>query len=223
MERKTIKVASVGQWRDVGKAKVLTFGGEDRVNYETWSETLAEHIKVGVTIEADVDFTQKTDAQGNTYLHNKVVQIYVDGQPVKSKSRGFTPDSPEKIASIESQKRADLICQLWMAGKIPDNHPLVKEALEWLGKLKIPKFPEPGSTVKVIDKKSGIETSGIMEFANAGEFLTACQKNLGLNKTQVLAGLGAKSLDSVNFADAYVFLKEGRAGTLPPEANNETR
>lgn len=212
-ERKTIKIASVGQWKDVGKAKVLAFSGEDRVNYETWSETLAEHIKVGATIEADVDFSENQGKDGKVYLHNKIVQIFIDGQPVKSRSRGFTPDSPEKINSIESQKRADLICQLWIAGIIREGDPLVAKVKAWLGKLE--EAIEPVPAQRQAEKSSDspatkpashdIPTGG---FANAGEFLTACSKNLGLNRSQVLIKLGIKILDNVNFTDAYQVLKE---------------
>ena len=113
-ERRKIIIASVGKLRDVGKAKVLEFTGEDRVKYETWSEELAKLIIVGNTIEADVEFTENTK-DDQTYYHNKVFQIFIDGQPVKRKSwQGGNQDSPEKLASIESQKRADLICQLWI-------------------------------------------------------------------------------------------------------------
>lgn len=44
-------------------------------------------------------------------------------------------------------------------------------------------------------------------FANAGEFLTACAK-LGFNKTQVLNELKVKTLDNVNLVDAYQLLKK---------------
>lgn len=232
-ERKTIKIISIGQWKDVGKAKVLTFAGEDRINYETWSEILAEHIKVGVTIEADVEFTENV-SQGTTYFHNKVVQIYIDGQPVKSKGRGFTPDTPEKMASIESQKRADLICQLWIAGKITDNDPLIVKALTWLGKLGAESIvsSQPtkvkASAPEPTDNFDNLFPHEILpaqqppgQFANAGEFLMACSKNLMLNKTQVLTYLGVTTLDKINFTDAYALLKESKAPdefdkTFPP-------
>jgi hypothetical protein len=221
-ERKTIKVISVANWRDAGKAKVLEFGGEDHVNYETWSPELAEHIKVGTTIEADVEFTENISGD-KTYHHNKVIQIYVDGQPVKSRSRGFTPDSPEKISSIESQKRADLICQLWIADKITENDPLVVKARAWLSLLGITPAPTAATKSKSLaaDTATGevrnIPPPGASMFNNAGEFLTACSKPpLKLNKTQVLAALkqvGIKApdtLEGVNFADAYQLMFEAQ-------------
>jgi len=45
-------------------------------------------------------------------------------------------------------------------------------------------------------------------FANAGEFLTACQKDFGLNRSQVLDKLGATTFTNVNFTDTYQLLKE---------------
>jgi len=226
MERKTIKIISVGSWRPAGKSEVLTFNSEDRVPYEVWSKELAEYIKVGATIEADVDFSQKQDASGNVYLHNKIVQIYIDGSPIKSKFKGgFTPDSPEKINSIESQKRADLICQLWIAGKIGPDNILVSRVLTWLEKLGITPAPvATKSTAKPLaadtagtGKVESVPPPGTGTFSNAGEFLTACSKPpLKLNKTQVLAALkqaGIKApdtLEGVNFADAYQLMLEAQ-------------
>ncbi|MCJ7828148.1 MAG: hypothetical protein MUP81_00210 [Dehalococcoidia bacterium] len=215
-ERKTIKVISVANWRDAGKAKVLEFGGEDRVNYETWSETLAEHIKVGATIEADVEFTENVSGD-KTYHHNKVIQIYIGGQPVKSRSRGFTPDSPEKLASIESQKRADLICQLWIAGKIPDNDPLVAKVRAWLNLLSI--TPAPAAPAQHQPNATTAKSTEAGTFANAGEFLTTCSKMLGLNKSMVLEILKVDSLNKVNFQDAYLVLKEAKRP--PPESYSD--
>lgn len=216
-ERRTIKVASVGTWRDIGQAKVLEFTGEDRVSYETWSGPLGEHIKAGAEIVADVEFTENTK-DGKTYFHNKVIQVYVDGRPVKSK-QGFSQDSPEKIASIESQKRADLICQLWIAGKIRDESLLAVKLQAWLGNLspeiqskitpEAPKAESPKIKAKEAPTDAAKPQDG--EFANTGEFLTACSKNLGLNRTQVLQKLKTTSLDNINFTDAYNVLKETKA------------
>jgi hypothetical protein len=222
-ERKTIKIISIANWREAGKAKVLEFGGEDHVNYETWSPELAEYIKVGAIIEADIEFTENISGD-KTYHHNKVIQIYIDGQPIKSRSRGFTPDSPEKINSIESQKRADLICQLWIAGKLSDNHPLIVKAQAWLNLLGITPAPISAPVqqlpVKAMDKveaKSAKLEQAMGVFSNAGEFLTACSKPpLKLNKTQVLLALkqvGIKApdtLEGVNFADAYQLMLEAQ-------------
>jgi len=214
-ERKTIKVISIGSWREAGKAKVLEFAGEDRVNYETWSTELAEHIKVGATIEADVEFTENISGD-KTYHHNKVIQIYVDGQPVKRKSwQGGNQDSPEKIVSIESQKRADLICQLWIAGKINIEDPLVTKVRAWLNLLGITSVPTTASpaVAKPVPNASPApaqQPPATGQFANAGEFLMACSKNLMLTKTQVLKKLGIDTLEKVNFQDAYQLLKESK-------------
>jgi len=62
------------------------------------------------------------------------------------------------------------------------------------------------------------------EFANAGEFLTHCSKNLGLNRSQVLKALDAASLDGIQFADAYIFLRdfqEGSRAPVPPPDKKE--
>ncbi|MCJ7630883.1 hypothetical protein MUP77_00565 [Candidatus Bathyarchaeota archaeon] len=209
-ERKTIKIISVANWRDAGKAKVLEFGGEDRVNYETWSESLAEHIKVGATIEADVEFSERIH-EGKTYFHNKVVQIYIDGKPVKSRERPFgVTDSPEKIASIESQKRADLICQLYIAGKIAGDDILIVKARAWLSLLGITAPVAAASATKTpaATTKPTAKPTEAAQFTNAGEFLTTCSKMLGLNKSMVMEILKVDSLDKLNFTDAYLVLKE---------------
>lgn len=212
-ERRTIKIISVGSWRDAGKARVLEFAGEDRVNYETWSETLAEHIKVGATIEADVEFTERIH-ENKTYYHNKVVQIYVDGKPVKSRERGFYQDSPEKMASIENQKRADLICQLWIAGKIDESNFLVAKVQAWLsllGTIPMSVIGTPVMLPTVGEKPIVAKKQEPSIFANAGEFLTACAKPpLKLNRTLVIVALRQanvdvreNTLDKLNFTDAY--------------------
>jgi hypothetical protein len=213
-ERRKIKIVSVGSWRPAGKGEVLEFAGDDRVNYETWSKELAEYIKVGAEIDASVDFSEKVSGD-KTYYHNTVTQIFVDGQPVRSKGRNFGQDSPEKMASIENQKRADLICQLWIAGKIVDNDPLVVKAKAWLSLLGITPAPVAAPVVTKSMAKPSETIPG--QFTNAGEFLTACSKPpLKLNKTQVLAALkqasikAPDSLEGVNFDDAYQVLIEAQ-------------
>lgn len=65
----------------------------------------------------------------------KIISEAVAGQPIAVSSAGgwqARQDSPETRASIESQKRADIIMQGWIAGKLKDDDPLVAQMKSWL-------------------------------------------------------------------------------------------
>ncbi len=210
-ERRNIKVSAVGSWKSVGKGKVLGFDGEDHISYETWSEQIAEHVKVGATLDAEVEFTV-TESQGQTYHHNKVFQLYVDGKPVRTEqSKGnWRPqeDSPEKRKSIEDQKRSDLISQLSIADKITQENILVVKLCKWLELL--------GETTQKVDKAQPTPAGQQAQasgngFSNAGEFLSKCLVELKLSKTQVLKQLAVADITDIkDFKAAYEMLAGGR-------------
>jgi len=123
-------------------------------------------------------------------------------------------ESPEKILSIERQNTATNITQLRIAGVIDDKNPLYKKLLDWFSTrfdtpipTATPK-PEPKKTevekdtddlwgdledTKQASKSNNVpepepKTEGTdlmnLEFANAGEFYTACFKHFKLTKSQ---------------------------------------
>jgi hypothetical protein len=103
--------------------------------YFTFSTRLFETIEKGGEIDCDVNISKREwttdDGEPMTFTDRKVTQIYIDGQPVGGRRGGYG-DSPETRASIEAQKRADIIAQLWIAGKIKDDSPEVKKMRAWL-------------------------------------------------------------------------------------------
>jgi len=129
---------------DKGAIK-LSFKAKDEAGNQLWyftfSKRLFETIEGSKDKEIDAEIvTSEREWDGNTYVDRKVTQIYIDGKPVGGGGGGGYAryqDSPEKIASIEAQKRADIIAQLWIADKIKDTDPLVKQLKGWLGNVPV--------------------------------------------------------------------------------------
>jgi len=78
-----------------------------------------------------------------------------DGQPIAQSFSQYQA-SPEKIASIEAMKRADIIMQGWIAGKIKDDDPLVAQMKDWLSTRQVAEQPkakvEPQASTKNAEK-----------------------------------------------------------------------
>ncbi len=207
MERRTIKVASVGSWRSVGKGALLEFVGEDHVTYETWSKAIGEHIKVGATLDADVEFTLK-ESGDKQYPHNKIMELYVDGKAIGAQAKGGgnwnREKSPEERMSIENQVRAKLITELLIAGKLEVNDSLVTKLRHWLSQLgESP--PKPAQAQPAPLQQATVQSSN--GFTNAGAFLSKCLTDLKLNKTQVLKKLGVGEISEItDFKGSWEFL-----------------
>ena len=217
-ERRKIKVASVAGWRTAGNGKLLDFVGEDRVAYETCDDSLGALVTVGAELEADVVFSEKTAANGQVYHHNTIVQLYAGGQPVKQKqsagARQAAADSPEKLASSEDRVRARIIADLWIAGKAEDS--MVTDLLHWLSKWRdsavdkpqLQPNPKPATTAPPPSQVGGTDAG----FKSLGEFLSACLRDLGLNRTQVLAEYPLKELAKLDWGSEYAKLAKKYAG-----------
>ncbi len=187
LERKLIKVKSVSLPKAVGDKgfEVVEFYGEDGIKYEVWDKGLAELIQVGTEVDCDIQETSRT-AGDITYHHRKVTQIYdKQGKPLKQavskQGRGWVK-SPEERASIESQKRADIIAQLWMAGKVDATDPLVKWMRGWLGASK--QIDEPKTETTKAEIKTPAKTP---------------QPEIGFDPEELLT-----NLKRVNWKDATV-------------------
>jgi len=103
-ERKSLTITQVEEIKKVGDKQIpkLSFtikGQEEKHSYFTFRPSLFEAIKEGQTISADIE----TEIRGE-YTNHKVVQIYVDGQPVSSKgtgrSYGKSPEELEQTARL---------------------------------------------------------------------------------------------------------------------------
>jgi hypothetical protein len=123
-ERLKLKVLQVRPARQVGQAEVLEFTavGEDKKTwmYGAWSRALYEYIKEDAVIDVDVEVkvSDRTNGGGEHYVNRKIVQLYVNGQPVIKKPSGRAyGKSPEEIKSIEAQVAVKAITDLEIANK----------------------------------------------------------------------------------------------------------
>ena len=89
-ERKNLTITQVEEIKKVGDKQIpkLSFRAREGNNelaaiYFTFKPSLFELIKEGQTISADIEIEQRGE-----YTNRKVVQIYLDGQPVSSKGTG---------------------------------------------------------------------------------------------------------------------------------------
>ena len=99
-ERKTLSITQVEGIKKIGDKQIpkLSFkakDGEKELTYFTFKSSLFELIKEGQTINAEVEVSTR-EWEGNEYTDRRVVQVYVDGQPVNVKS-GYRGKSPEEL------------------------------------------------------------------------------------------------------------------------------
>jgi len=126
MEKKKLKVGSVGEWKSFGESggKVKTFQAvvsdgktvSKPMEFKIFEETFDPYLVKDKIFEADVDTTQKGE-----YTNRRILQIYIDGKPVKEAKKGYPPrgKSLEERKSIEAQvaikKASDLACYSMIA------------------------------------------------------------------------------------------------------------
>lgn len=134
----------------------------------------------------------------------------------KSPTRQFG-DSPEKIASIEAQKRADIIAQIWIAGKFSDDSPEVTKMREWLMG-KSPKTKEPPKPVKEETTQQTDTSQNGEEVKTLGDLFNACHKSFNLQTNQVLELLGVGSKTEIaDVKEAWQKIKEKKSENPPSQ------
>jgi len=102
-ERRNLTITQVEEIKKVGDKQIpkLSFRAREGDNelaaiYFTFKSSLFELIKEGQTISADVEIsTRKWEDQ--TYTDRRIVQIYLDGQPVAGKKDFYRGKSPEEL------------------------------------------------------------------------------------------------------------------------------
>ena len=123
-ERKNLTITHVEEIKKVGDKQIpkLPFkakDGDTELAYFTFRSSLFEAIKVGQTINVDVEISTRV-WDGQTYTDRRVVQVYVDGQPIGGKGQqGYRGKSPEEL---EQQARVMVLSyakDLAVADKIP--------------------------------------------------------------------------------------------------------
>ena len=201
MSREQLKIIEVKDVKPVGSkgAELLAFKAQGKDGkalwYRTFRRSLFDSIKVGATIEADVE-VKTEEREGATYTNRQVSQVYIDGQPmaVKGQYQGFRANgrSPEEIASIESQVAAKIMSELVLGGKVAIDSEDGKMLLAWCrAKMALPaKGPtEPVKQVPSDNGSGGASQEQEVEIdmshiANIGEFLTRAQKHWPELKTK---------------------------------------
>ena len=101
-ERKTLSITQVNEIQKVGDKQIpkLSFkanDGDKELTYFTFKSSLFEFIKEGQAISADVE-TSSREWDGQIYTDRRIVQLYVDGQPIVGKrGDGYRGKSPEEL------------------------------------------------------------------------------------------------------------------------------
>ncbi|MGA2669986.1 MAG: hypothetical protein ABSF21_00995 [Dehalococcoidia bacterium] len=162
-ERKNLTITEVEEIKKIGDKQfpILPFrvkGQEEKHSYFTARSSLFEAIKVGQTIIANVETEQRGE-----YTNHKVVQIYLDGQPVSVKKEGYRGKSPEEIEQSVRSQCCSYAKDLAVADKIPVVE-IINQAdvfYNWLKKNGLPKAPEPKLGTEIFDSPEGKSTAPI--------------------------------------------------------------
>jgi len=160
-ERKTLTITQVEEVKKVGDKQIpkLSFkakDGDKELSYFTFKSSLFELIKVGQTINAEVE-TSTREWEGNEYTDRRVVQVYVDGQPVNVKG-GYRGKSPEELEQTARLMILAYAKDLAVAQLIPVEN-ITKQAdifYEWLKGDK-PASPAKQSGIEGLKKGSGAQ------------------------------------------------------------------
>jgi len=154
-ERKNLTITQVEEVKKVGDKQIpkLSFkakDGDKELTYFTFKSSLFDSIKQGQTISADVE-TSTRDWEGNEYTDRRVVQVYIDGQPIATKGGNFyRGKSPEEL---EQQARVMVLSyakDLAVAEKIPVVQ-IINQAdvfYAWVKRNELAKAPESKSKSK---------------------------------------------------------------------------
>lgn len=213
-ERKTLTITEVGQLasgdRKDGKGKwqSLPFkakDGDKELSYSTFRTSLFDAIKQGATINADVEVKQDGD-----WIKRQVMQIYVDGQPLGGQKQGFRGKSPEELDQTARTMclsyGKDAVLKETLEGQKVDIDRILAIADRFVKWVKNDKAPESKLEAELFDSpkpKTSVEEKPepdlkSLKFKNAGEFYTACLKELKLSKTRVDAEIAEYDLSKAD-------------------------
>lgn len=196
--RVVIKIKEVSPIERVkDKWDKLVFKGEDDKEYNIFNKRdLFPVIKIGATISADVE--EKEYQPGK--FDRKVTAI--DGAETKKQfAGGFHGKSQEEIHSIESQKRADIIANLWIGGCIDKDDPLINNLRTWLNG----GVPSQNATGKPVVTSGGIAKElTVYNFKDKGEGMTYLCNKLDLRVDEILKLGGLKSNGEITDINAFV-------------------
>jgi len=187
-ERKTLSITQVNEIQKVGDKQIpkLSFkanDGDKELTYFTFKSSLFEFIKEGQEINADVE-TSSREWDGQTYTDRRIVQVYVDGQPIVGKrGDGYRGKSPEEL---EQQARLMILAyakDLAVAQIIPLERITTQADIfyKWVKPLPVqgPKeiLDEPEKTVSNIDMVWLKESLEELNWADVGKWLKGKYSN----------------------------------------------
>lgn len=129
IEVKASQVVKTGTNKN-GPWELIRVTSVDGTEYTTFDKK-AKHQGTGAIIDIG-----EVEIKGNKISFKEIVKVVREGQAPAAGPGNFKQD-PAKIHSIESQKRADIIAQLWIADKIDDKSLEVTKLRSWLKKLGI--------------------------------------------------------------------------------------
>lgn len=194
--------------------------GDKEFNYSTFSQTIGTTLVQGIQCEAEVEEKEHTGNDGTVYKNRTVNQVWIDGKPVREEKKSyqgnFKSDSPEKIASIERMKCLDCATNYAIAAKM-DSPGLLKVAdkmLAWIQSKQLEQ--KPTETTEHTNPESGPadsfdkipSASGEIPMKTLGDFFSACHKQWGMTKSQVLKELGISDQKQIgHLPTAYLQIK----------------
>ncbi len=106
-KRMKLKITEVGAKKQVGQATKTPFKASDserEFQYFTFSNKLAEYLKVDTEIDCDIEVSSR-EYEGNTYIDRKLVQVYENNEPVIKKS-GYSERSKESFAEFHLKQKS---------------------------------------------------------------------------------------------------------------------
>ena len=191
-----------------GKWRLFKVVSQDGVEYTTF-DTKAEQLSPGAVIEIG-DITIK---DGDKRSFKELAMVSEGKAPASSPQSNGNGMSQEAWAekdritrqSIESQKRADIIAQLWIAGKIADDDALVAKLKTWLGNGQVHTEIKTRMAPAVESKDNG--STGAPE--TVGEMFTAAAAE-GVQRSDILKefGIPEKEVSQIIVADLWPLIVE---------------
>jgi len=199
-ERKTLTITQVEEIKKVGDKQIpkLSFrakDGDKELTYFTFKTSLFDLISEGQTINADVE-TSTREWEDQTYTDRRIVQIYVDGQPVNIRG-GYRGKSPEELELSARAYALSYAKDLAVADKIIISSltKYAQEFYDWMKPSKQSIVPPPNVELETKERKAKTRESNsdkaetidinAMKFKNPGEFYTACLEHFKLTKSKV--------------------------------------
>jgi hypothetical protein len=167
-ERKNLTITHVEEIKKVGDKQIpkLPFkakDGDSELSYFTFRSSLFDAIKVGQTINVDVETSTRV-WDGQTYTDRRVVQVYVDGQPIGGKGQqGYRGRSPEELEQTARTMSLSYAKDLAVADKIPVAE-ITKQAdvfYAWVKKTEKP--PEPKVEKETEEKPPETKTTTVKD------------------------------------------------------------